>query len=226
MKPKYQRIAQELELSLAGQPGCVKLPTEAELCTQFQCSRQTVRAALALLEDRGLIKRRQGSGAFPTISAVRQSRQIVLVLPDRLEYTAPATLREARKAAQESGYILSCMETHGSREREGELLAQLLQQRPAGIILQPITDVLGCLHPELLQHIWNAGIPLVQLGGRYDERIASILPDESAGAGVLAAHLAAAGHREIAAILKWDDSRGLLRFRGMEQSAQDRKSVV
>lgn len=220
MRPKYQRIAQELELTLAGQPNCVKLPTEAELCAQFQCSRQTVRAALALLEDRGLIKRRQGSGAFPTIAAVRKSRQIVLFLPDRLEYLAPATLREARKTAQESGYILSCLETHGSREKEGELLGQLLRQRPAGIIVQPITDVLGCLHPELLYSIRDAGIPAVYLGGRYDDTFPAIMQDEAAGAGILTAHLAAAGHKEVAAILKWDDNRGLLRFRGMEHSAQ------
>ena len=41
-----------------------KLPTEAELCQQFQASRQTVRKALAQLELQEIIVRRQGSGTY------------------------------------------------------------------------------------------------------------------------------------------------------------------
>ena len=216
MSAKYQRIAREIALSL----GSAKLPTEAQLCSRYVCSRQTVRSALALLEQQGLIIRRQGSGSYPVKSAAVPSRQIVLILADREEYTAPAAVRELRRAAQEAGFELRCMETQGDREREAECLRTLLRQRPAGIILEPITDVLGCFHPELLAALKEAGIPMVLLGSGAQTPPA-FFPDETAGAALLVSHLSEAGHRQLAAILKWDDSRGIRRFRGLSAASAE-----
>ena len=50
MPAKYRIIARELELLLRRSPGTEKLPTEAALCRQYGCSRQTIRSALKLLE--------------------------------------------------------------------------------------------------------------------------------------------------------------------------------
>ncbi len=216
MSAKYQRIAREIALSL----GSAKLPTEAQLCSQYACSRQTVRSALALLEQQGLIVRRQGSGSYPVKSASLPSRQIALVLADREEYTAPASVRELRRAAQEAGFELRCMETRGDREQEAECLRILLRQHPAGIILEPITDVLGCFHPELLTALKEAEIPLVLLGSGRQEPPA-FFPNEAAGAEILISHLSEAGHRQLAAILKWDDSRGIRRFRGLSAASAE-----
>ena len=221
MAAKYAIIAQELEHRLLrespeeGQ----RLPTEAELCRQYGCSRQTVRSALEVLEQKGLILRRQGSGSYPTRAAVRTSRQIALVLSDREEYLAPGLLRDIRKAAADALYSVSCLETGGSRDREAELLSQLLRSRPAGILLEPITDALGCFHRELLEKIKAAGIPLATINGRYDPEIPAVLPDDAMGTSLLLGHLSAAGHHRIAAILEWDDSRGQERFRGLCRSA-------
>ncbi|GAB3582840.1 hypothetical protein GCM10027445_56730 [Amycolatopsis endophytica] len=45
-----------------------RLPTEAELCAEFQVSRVTVRQALRTLESQGLITSRQGVGTFISVS--------------------------------------------------------------------------------------------------------------------------------------------------------------
>lgn len=219
MSAKYQRIARELEMRLYSSGVPAKLPTEAQLCQQYACSRQTVRSALSLLEEKGLIVRRQGSGSYPAKAAMRASRQIVLILPDREEYTSPELLRQCRKAAQEAGFTLTCLETRGNHAREEEHLTQLLAHPPAGILLEPISDTLGSFHEELLEKIQDKGIPLTYLNGRYDERFPAVLPTDAEGANAAFAHLAAAGHRKIAAILKWDDSRGIERFRGMVKCA-------
>jgi GntR family transcriptional regulator len=50
-----------------------KLPSENEFCTQFEVSRVTVRHALQMLENEGLIYRRQGLGSFVRPKPVRQA---------------------------------------------------------------------------------------------------------------------------------------------------------
>ena len=198
-----------------------KLPTEAALCRQYGCSRQTVRSALNVLEEKGLIVRRQGSGSYPTQAAARSSRQIAVVLADKEEYLAPALLRSIRKAAAEAGFTAVCLETGGSWTREGEHLERLLHQRPAGIILEPITDLVGCFQEALLEKIKAAGIPLVYLNSRYPGDAPAVLPDDDQGTGILMAHLSVTGHRRVAAVLKCDDSRGPARFRGLLRAAEE-----
>ena len=220
MAAKYLVIAQELEhLLRQGLGEGQKLPTEAALCRQYGCSRQTVRSALELLKEKGLILRRQGSGSYPTQSAARTSRQIALVLADKEEYLSPGLIQDVRGAAAQAGFSLSCLETGGSRLEEAVLLERLLRQRPAGIILEPITDLFGCFHQELLFKLRAAGIPLVWLNGRYDSASPAVLLNDVMGAGILMNHLAATGNRRVAAILKSDDSRGPERFRLLSRSA-------
>lgn len=217
MPAKYRIIARELEQRLQRADGMLRLPTEAALCAEYGCSRQTVRSALGILEDKGLIVRRQGSGSYPVQN--QPSRQIAVLLADREEYTTPALLREIRKAAEAYGCTVLCLETGGSRETERGHLQKLLKQPPAGILIEPICDVLGCFCEDLLRRLTQAGIPIVYLNGGYHSPI--VRYDDPAGAGLLMAHLAAQGHKKIAAIFKSDDSRGIERFRGCLRVADD-----
>lgn len=220
MAAKYQTIAKELELLLLSGRSGGKLPTEVELCQQFECSRQTVRSALGLLQEKGLIVRRQGSGSYPTKLPPKSSRQIVLLVKERERYLAPGLVQGVEKAAASGACTLVCMETHGSHDEERRHLQHLLQQCPAGVVVEPIDDVMGSPNGELLQTLRNTGVPLVYLGSRYDSLSPCASGDEAAGGEMLAGHLAQVGHRKIAAILKWDDSRGIQRFRSLAQGAQ------
>ena len=65
---KYQQIADRLRDQIdsgALQPG-ERLPSEPDLVRQFDASRNTVRLALALLTNQGLVVTRQGLGTFVT----------------------------------------------------------------------------------------------------------------------------------------------------------------
>ena len=65
-KPKYLQVADILRREIA--EGVFrdgdKLTTEEELRFRFRVSRQTVRQAIAQLEDDGLVDRRRGSGTY------------------------------------------------------------------------------------------------------------------------------------------------------------------
>ena len=68
MAIKYKWLTERLELLIQRniQAGIHKLPTEQQLCTKYHVSRQTVRMAMAMLEEKGLIVRKQGSGSYIT----------------------------------------------------------------------------------------------------------------------------------------------------------------
>jgi GntR family transcriptional regulator len=64
--PKYQQIADRLSAQIGSgvlQPG-ERLPSEPDLATEFDASRNTVRLAIALLINQGLVVSRQGLGTF------------------------------------------------------------------------------------------------------------------------------------------------------------------
>jgi GntR family transcriptional regulator len=72
---RYQQIADEVRARVEGGelgPGRL-LPSEAELSLTYHASRVTVRRALEVLRDEGLIDSRQGFGWFVAADPVRQS---------------------------------------------------------------------------------------------------------------------------------------------------------
>jgi GntR family transcriptional regulator len=71
---RYRAIADELRARVsAGEFGAGRLlPSESELSASFGVSRVTVRKALELLRDEGLIDARQGFGWFVSTDPVRQ----------------------------------------------------------------------------------------------------------------------------------------------------------
>lgn len=65
--------------------GGALLPSEAELSGEFGASRVTVRRALELLRDEGLIAARQGFGWFVATEPVRQTLEHLGTIEDQLE---------------------------------------------------------------------------------------------------------------------------------------------
>jgi len=222
MSAKYLLIARELEQQLRLTP-TRKLPTEAQLCQRFDCSRQTVRNALDLLCEKGLIVRRRGSGSYPAGSVSINSRVIAVILADREEYTSPALLRALSAAAALEGCELQCLETRGDRAAEAEHLSALLRSRPLGIVLEPITDALGCFNAGLIEQLRSFGIPVVCINGRYPETASAVSGDDETAVGRMIAQLAAGGHRQIAAVLKSDETRRIRRYHAACLAAQEHR---
>ena len=63
-KPRYSEVADQLRLAImtGKYPVGTLLPSENELCQEFEISRHTVREAIRTLQLRGLVSRRQGQG--------------------------------------------------------------------------------------------------------------------------------------------------------------------
>jgi GntR family transcriptional regulator len=72
---RYQTIADDLRRQVAaGEVGAGRLlPSEAELSRSYEASRVTVRKALEVLRDEGLVDARQGFGWFVAVEPLPQS---------------------------------------------------------------------------------------------------------------------------------------------------------
>ena len=70
---RYQEIAEELRARVRAAPAGSVLPSESELSEEFGASRVTIRRALDLVREQGLIAARQGFGWYVAGEPVRQS---------------------------------------------------------------------------------------------------------------------------------------------------------
>ena len=96
MAPKYEQLVMALRQTLPQwhADGQRKLPCEQELAAQFSVSRQTLRQALAVLEQEGLIEKRRGSGSFLCPAAANQDRRIAVIATSLSDYIFPSLLKD------------------------------------------------------------------------------------------------------------------------------------
>ena len=94
-QPQYVLLAQALmkDITEDTYPVGSLLPTEHELCKQFGVSRHTVREAIRLLQERGLVTRKRGVGTSVKASkADARYVQSTAEISDLLQYVADTRL--------------------------------------------------------------------------------------------------------------------------------------
>ncbi len=90
---RYQEIADELRAMVSrASPGSV-LPSESELSAEFAASRVTVRRALELVREEGLIAARQGFGWYVATEPVRQRLERLGTIEAQLETSGRDAVR-------------------------------------------------------------------------------------------------------------------------------------
>jgi GntR family transcriptional regulator len=96
---RYSEIADAMRVRVGhAAPGTV-LPSESELSAEFQASRVTVRRALEIMRDEGLISARQGFGWFVPVEPVRQHLSRLGTIEDQLEDSGRNSARRIEEFA-------------------------------------------------------------------------------------------------------------------------------
>ena len=229
MAPKYQSVANSLRLEIENGLYNSKqlLPTEQLLCQRFKISRQTVRRALSVLEDEGLITRRQGSG-----SHLRETMEPEVLLNSTIadvttyikDYIFPGILQGMERVltANSSAPLLFATQNQVSTERK--ILQTLLTMKELdGILVEGSKTALPNPNLDLYQKLIQRGIRLVFINGAYPELAdtPSVLADNYGGGRQLVEYLYQKGHRNIAGIFKNDDIQGTLRYAGYTEALRD-----
>ena len=98
---RYQEIADDLRTRATSSPAGSLLPSEAEMSVEFGASRVTIRRALELVREDGLIAARQGFGWFVAGEPVRQSLQSLGTIESQLEGVGKLSERKIEEFAFE-----------------------------------------------------------------------------------------------------------------------------
>ena len=231
MAAKYKHLADRLTdmITTNLHNGIYKLPTEAELGRQYQVSRQTVRQALALLGEQGLITTRQGSGSYATgLSADGSRNTIALLIRSEQEYIYPELIGDIRLVLSEKGYTLQVYQTDNQIAKERIYLEELCSRPPRGMIVEPCKSVLPNPNLDFYELLHRREIPLVFLHGVYASLPWAICvkDDNDYGGYQLGQHLFSQGHTRIAGLFKIDDIQGVERYHGFQSYMRDAGYLV
>lgn len=224
MPPKYQVIADELRIHiLAGKyVNNQALPTEYSIAEEYRVSRQTVRQALSLLSQEGLIEKRQGSGSYirhpsPRDEAVSANRTIAVITTYISDYIFPSILREVETVLSRNSCTPSLFATQNQVANERRILTNLLQGALVdGILVEGTKTALPNPNIDLYRQLLDRDIPLVFMNGNYPNlpEAFSVLDDNFNGSRMLVEYLHGKGHQHIAGIFKSDDIQGHQRYEG------------
>ncbi len=231
MKPKYMIIKDHLidrflrEDFVPGQ----KLPTEQDLVESFNSSRTTVRQALALLEEEGIIKRIHGSGSYykgkidkESDQSVKNTKLIGLLNFFQLDYIYSEILRGIEDTLSDAGYSLVVASSNQNDIKQSEVIKRLIDQGIAGLILEPNRILQNMKDHPALKMIEEAGIPVVTTHwGVSNKRISTITNDDVQAGYEAGRYLTQRGHKHIGILYKEDIQAGHDRYSGFLKALED-----
>ena len=200
-----------------------KIPTEYELVSRFNVSRQTVRQAIACLKNEGYLYQVQGSGTYVS----KPSRQIrksgktsatVMVICTYIsDYIFPSIIRGIENKLSSNGITINLVATGNRIDTERRILQKILSEPDVdGIIVEGTKTGFPNPNIALYREIQKLEIPIIFLHCSYPELSNSITVGmkEMDGGRYSITSLVALGCRKFGAIFKSDDRQGLLRYAG------------
>ncbi|MGB0115004.1 MAG: GntR family transcriptional regulator [Ilumatobacteraceae bacterium] len=98
---RYKEIADVLRARVLAAPAGSVLPSESEMSVEFAASRVTIRRALELVREDGLIAARQGFGWFVAADPVQQSLESLATIESHVEGVGKLSERKVEEFAFE-----------------------------------------------------------------------------------------------------------------------------
>lgn len=204
MSKKYQEIYQKLYQDIHSHAlrNGEKLPSETQMMEQYNVSRQTIRKALAVLEEDGLIRKSQGRGSVVQFKEQGLHTKRVAVLFYDLDTSVfPIVMHRIDTVLYEHNYTASFYSTDGSINKERNILQQLIQSPVDGIIMYASVFSPICCNLDLIQKIQSLGTKILFFDNWYANpdlcRIPSISIDNYSAPYQITKYLIDKGHTRI-----------------------------
>lgn len=202
-----------------------KIPSENELSSSLGMSRHTVRRAISLLVNDGILYTEHGRGTFVRDRSIRrgESRNIGVVTTYISEYIFPQVIQGIDHILSENGYSIILKSTNNDPAKEAQCLSDLLEKQIEGLIIEPTKSALYSDNLRFYEALEMQKIPYIFIHGHHqqlDNRPEVLLNDQS-GMYKAVAYLASLGHKRIAGFFKADDIQGLNRHKGYAKALAD-----
>ncbi|WP_242258757.1 GntR family transcriptional regulator [Streptococcus thoraltensis] len=223
MVAKYRKIADDLRGKILGglyEEG-TSIPTEQMLQNDYQVSRHTVRQAISLLVNEGLLVSERGSGTFVAERANRVEEEhektitVGVLLTSLSDYIFPEIISGIEKTLRENNCSLILSSSNNDFEQEKECLLSLQNQGIDALIMEPAKS--NCYNPNISEYlrIREAGIPLIFINSRIDLiDIPTVSLDDISSSQYLTEALFERNLEKIAIVTNWDFKQGKDRLEG------------
>lgn len=215
-KAKYQIIADNIRSRINSKEYQTDsiIPSEKELQNEFGVSRHTIRQALAVLINEGLLRSEKGSGTYVK-KEVLKNKTIGVITTYVSDYIFPSIIRGIEQTLRENGYSLLLASTNNNVDQEKKCLELMLEHGVDGLIIEPTKS--NQYNPNLTYYLSlkKMGIPIVMIHAYYEELDFPYIAVDDVASGFLATNtLIEAGHTNNLLITKIDDIQGKLRMKG------------
>lgn len=212
-------------------PNGAGLPSEKELCAEFDVARGTIRQALQTLEREGYLRREQGRGTFVQLNATAtpdrtQSRRLAFIVPYVRDSSVPAILIGFQQTAEQANFSVIFNHVNNNLTQQERVIRKLVTENVAGIALYPVDS--EHLSPALVDSVRRAGIPLVLID-RYLRSASTdyVMTDHFDGAIRGTHYLCEQGHRRVG-FVSWLSPAVSMehRYLGYAQALAERSMTV
>lgn len=228
MKAKYIQLADKLRMQI--QQGDYRvddpIPSENVLQEEHQLSRHTVRQAIGVLVNEGLLRKEKGSGTYVSYSEAvklpKSKKTIGVIMTYLSDYIFPSIIRGIEKELSEQGYSLLLKTTNNNHEKEKECLQQMIEQQVDGLIIEPTKS--NQYNPNLSYYmaLREKGIPFLMINAFYEELdVQHICVDDTQSGYLGTKHLIENGHERLLLITKTDDLQGKYRMKGFLRAIEE-----
>lgn len=194
--PKYYQLSKILRENMHTNK---LLPSYRTLMKEYNISLATVRQAIGMLKEDGLVRSEQGKRTFCQASpTLEKNRLIGLIIPRVHESVFGAVVENIEEVLSSKGYHMILCNSHDSAVNEMKHIKTLKERKVMGIIFGPshITKSIDSIRFSEVHKI-----PFLLLLGHIKGVDTDYVTDDGAkGAYKLILHLLALGHRRIAFI--------------------------
>ncbi len=199
------------------------LASEHELCARYDTSRQTVRNALKMLEEAGMVTTRPGRGWMILSDSAdpASSRRVVFAACNSNTAVAAMISAALQQRLVDAGVVFENAPVPyiDSAEAEGRFLDWFQSRRPRGLVL--FAD--GLLSPAMEKLVGRKHLAAVVVGFQDHTRCATVCTDNFSASRLLVNHLVSLGHRNIL----FASSRGFIpRVRSFEMRMHGYESAM
>ncbi len=199
------------------------IPSENELSSKFNTSRVTVRKALAMLENNGIIMKQQGKESIVVSNSIKP-KTVLLILPNLFKYIFIELIKEIEHTLRENGINLLIACSYNDQKIERDIIRNYLGGVD-GIILEPTqTQYTKYIHSNTYNSLTTK--PTVCINSKLDNiELPHLILDDCKNMQILTDEVIKRGRKKILILSKTDDLQGFSRLSGITSILENHTEI-